>query len=172
MLERLNTEIYWHFCGLLLIMFLATFNQKTKKKGIVIMTAMSLPGVILHEAMHALAGCLFFAKIERFSIIPKYNGDGYWTMGSVFFSRLNAFNAVPVGLAPLTLVVVALVVYIHWTAFFTPNFLSVLGLYFTVFILIYESLPSRQDIKMAFNIKSILLYGVVGYLVFLLLKRM
>jgi hypothetical protein len=151
-------------------MFLSTLNQKTKKQGIVIMTAMSLPGVILHEAIHALAGFLLFANIKGFSFIPKYNGDGYWTMGSVSFSRLNAFNAVPVGLAPLTLVGVALIVYLNWTAFFTPSFFSILGLYFTVFILIYESIPSSQDIKMAFNIKSILLYGVVGYLVFLLLK--
>ena len=88
-------------------------------------------------------------------------------MGSVRFRKLNAINSLPIGLAPLSLVPVAFYVYEHWNKWFVPSLGSILCLYFIIFILLHESVPSGQDLKVAFNWKSILLYSLLGVSVIL-----
>lgn len=165
-----NSLSFFHFCGILLVLLLITLNHRSRECGIFIMGIWNFIGVALHEICHLLVGLVLFASPTGFSLVPKSDGNGKWVMGSVRFRKLNAVNSLPIGLAPLLLVVIAFMMYRHWNKWFAPSLGSILGLYFVVFLLLYESLPSAQDLKVAFNWKSIFLYGLLGTTVFFVWK--
>lgn len=151
----------WHLCGLALLAFLLFLDLKSKRGGIFVVLLWNLIGVSLHELAHLLVGILLFAKPSAFSLIPHQHKDGV-QLGSVSFRGLNAFNSLPVGLAPLGLIVIAFYLFQNWSSWFTPTLFSTLGIYFAFFVLVYNALPSRQDLKIAFGWKSILLYGAAA----------
>lgn len=166
-----NSPPFFHFCGILLVFTLITLNHRTRGCGIFVLSVWNFIGVLLHEICHLLVGMALFAGPSGFSLIPKSDGNGKWVMGSVRFRKLNALNSLPIGLAPLLLVAIAFKVYQHWDVWFAPSLGSILCLYLVLFLLLYESLPSGQDMKVAFNRKSIFLYGVLGAIVFYLFNR-
>ena len=64
-----------------------------------------VPGVFLHELLHFLAGLITNAQPTSFSIIPNRI-----RAGSVSFSNVTWYNAIPTALAPLLGLVIASVV--------------------------------------------------------------
>jgi hypothetical protein len=154
----------WHLVGLGLFLTLFAVHCRARKSGIFIVVLWNLLGVILHETAHLLVGLLLRASPTGFSIFPRRNGNR-WRLGSVSFSRLNAFNAVPVALAPLGLAPVAYLIAVNWFNWFTPTLATTVGLYAAVFILLYNALPSVQDLRVAGNWRSLLLYGSLALLV-------
>ena len=46
----------------------------------------------------------------------------------------------------------------NWFSWYRPSLTATLALYAALFVLLYNSLPSRQDLRVAFNWKSILIY--------------
>lgn len=149
---------HWHLCGLALVAVLLFLGRASKRGGIAAIFVWNLVGVALHELAHLLVGILLCAKPSGFSLIPHRQGDSV-QLGSVSFRGLNAFNSLPVGLAPLGLIAIALSVFRNWMVWFTPTLFSTVYVYFASFVLIYNAVPSRQDLKIAFGWKSILLYG-------------
>ena len=158
---------WWHACGIGLFAALAAIQRRTGSSGIIVMALWNLPGVVLHEFAHLLAGLLFRARPSGFSLFPHREGR-HWRLGSVSFSRINAINAVPVALAPLGLAGLAYWLAGNWCTWCTPSLPSTLALYATVYFLLYNSLPSRQDLRVACNWRSLLLYSLlaaaIGYL--------
>lgn len=154
----LNLPFHWHLCGLALLALLLLIDRKSRRGGIYAVFIWNLIGVSLHELAHLLVGTMFFAKPSSFSLIPHQQKGGV-QLGSVSFRGLNAFNSLPVGLAPLGLIAVALYVFKSWPGWFNPTLFSTLGVYLASFVLIYNALPSGQDLKIAFGWKSVLLYG-------------
>lgn len=155
----------WHAFGGALVFLLFLVRRWASRTSIVLVFLFEWPGVILHELAHLSAGLLFRAQPCGFSILPERNGrDGGWTLGSVDFGRVTALNAVPIAFAPLILLFVAYEVFRYWYVFFpSPSLLNTLGLYAVTFTLCYESVPSIQDLRVASNWKSILLYSsIVG----------
>ena len=69
-------------------------------KAVFILTMM--PGVFLHELLHFLIGLITNAKPSSFSIIPNRI-----QAGSVSFSNITWYNAIPTALAPLLGLVIA-----------------------------------------------------------------
>ncbi len=153
--------LLWHLCGLALVALLLLLDRQSKRGGIVTMFLWNLIGVSLHELAHLLVGILLCAKPSGFSLIP-HRQEGGVRLGSVTFRGLNAFNALPVGLAPLGLVASAFYLFRNWSGWFTPTLFSTAGVYVVSFVLIYNAVPSRQDLKIAFGWKSVLLYGVIA----------
>ena len=153
--------LHWHLCGLALVALLLFLGCNSKRGGIVTIFLWNLIGVFLHELAHLLVGVLLFARPSAFSLIPQRQKDGM-RLGSVTFTGLNPFNSLPVGLAPLGLIVVAYYIFQNWMRWFAPTLFSTVGVYFASFVLIYNALPSRQDLKIAFGWKSILLYGAAA----------
>jgi hypothetical protein len=150
--------LHWHLCGLALVAVLLFIGRASKRGGIITIFLWNLVGVALHELAHLLVGILLFAKPSGFSLIPHRQGDSV-QLGSVSFRGLNAFNSLPVGLAPLGLIAIAFYLFQNWSQWFTPTLFSTVYVYFASFVLIYNAVPSRQDLKIAFGWKSILLYG-------------
>jgi len=153
----------WHLIGLGLFLTLFAVHFRARKSGIFIVALWNLLGVILHESAHLLVGLLFQAAPTGFSIFPRRNGNR-WQLGSVRFSRITAVNAVPVALAPLSLVPLAYLTAIYWFDWFAASLATTLGLYAAVFILLYNALPSVQDLRVASNWRSLLLYGSLALL--------
>jgi hypothetical protein len=162
--SALNLPVRWHLCGVALVVVLLILDRKSRHGGIVVIFIWNLVGVVLHELCHFVAGTLLFARPTGFTIIPRRQENGY-RLGAVSFNGLNAFNSLPVALAPLGLIAAAFLVFHYWTEWFAPTLVSTLGMYLALFVLIYNSLPSWQDLKIAFGWKSIILYGTTSFLV-------
>ncbi len=58
-------------------------------------------GVLLHETLHLIIGAILNAKPVGMSVIPKRGREGTMELGSVCFSNITWYNALPLALAPL-----------------------------------------------------------------------
>ena len=58
-------------------------------------------GVFIHETLHLITGAVLGAKPIGMSIIPKRGRQGTMELGSVCFSNITWYNALPLALAPL-----------------------------------------------------------------------
>lgn len=156
-----GVEPWWHIAGLAVVFLLIAFRRWARTSNIAIIFIASLVSVFLHELCHALVGSVLMAGLTGISLIPKRNyQDGGWTLGSVEFNRITAFNAVPIAFAPLLLPVLAYELIRFWPALFpVPSLSSTVGMYSAAFVLLYDCLPSRQDLRICCNWKSVLLYG-------------
>ncbi len=159
--EQIASHPLWHLCGVTLFLVLAAINRRARSSGALVLVLWNLTGVILHEAAHLLVGLLLRARPTSVSLLPHREGDG-WRLGSVSFRGITAFNAVPVALAPLGLVGVAYWLAIHWFTWQAPSLAVTLALYGCVFVLLYNALPSRQDLRLACTWRSLLLYVPVA----------
>jgi hypothetical protein len=148
----------WHACGIGLFVLLMAIHRRTRSSGVFVVVLWNLTGVILHELAHLLAGIMFRAGPAGISLVPRRDG-AHWRLGSVSFTRITAVNAVPVALAPLALTGLAYWLARNWFDWYEPSLPATLLLYGSVFLLLYNSLPSRRDLRVAFNWRSILIYS-------------
>jgi hypothetical protein len=157
----MEQHLLWHACGGFLFGLLVVIQRRANSSGILAVAIWNLTGVILHELAHLLAGLLFRASPAGFSVIPRREGN-FWRLGSVSFSRITALNAVPVALAPLGLAGLAYWVARNWFTWCKPSLPATLALYATVYLLLYNALPSRRDLRVACNWRSIVLYSLLA----------
>ncbi len=101
-------------------------------------------GVVLHELAHYLVALLLGGRPTRFSVWPKRSGGGY-LFGQVVCGRVTAFNALPIGLAPLLLLPLAWLLDRHFFHTFRPTPWNYLLYLFLLVILIENALPSSVD---------------------------
>jgi hypothetical protein len=151
----------WHICGIGLFVALAAVQRRARSSGILAMAIWNLTGVVLHEAAHLLVGILFRARPSGFSLFPRRHGNS-WRLGSVSFARITPLNAVPVALAPIGLTGLAYWTARNWFRWHEPTLGATLAVYATLYFLLYNSVPSRQDLRIACNWKSILLYSALA----------
>jgi hypothetical protein len=151
----------WHLCGLALVVLLLAVQRRAKSSGILVLALWNLTGVILHELAHLLVGMLFRAGPTGFSLVPRRKANA-WRLGSVTFARITAINAVPVALAPLGLAGVAVWVAWRWPSWYPPSLTTTIALYAALYFLLYNALPSRQDLRVACNWRSLLFYPLLG----------
>lgn len=69
---------------------------------------LTFPGTLAHELLHYVAGLVTGARPVSLTIIPRRETGGMWVLGEVEFARLRWWNSVPVGLAPLALLPLAI----------------------------------------------------------------
>lgn len=113
-----------------------------------IFSVLVLPGTFVHETCHLLLGLLLNGKPARFDLLPRREGRG-WAMGSVSFSHLTWYNAFFIGMAPLLMLPAAYGL-VRWRLGGQPVFgwQEALAIY-VIANLVYASLPSWQDCKLA-----------------------
>lgn len=122
------------------------------------------PGVVLHELMHFILAIFTLAKPVRFSLIPKKTEDGGWTLGSVSCMNVTWYNAFPVAMAPLLLLLTPITTYIlignQSLAYWEIAAVVVANL-----IITHSAIPSLQDFKVAASrpIGSFLWMSVPAY---------
>src|SRR5262245_10237844 len=127
----------WHACGAALFVLLAAIHRRTRTSGVLVTVLWNLTGVILHELAHLLAGLGFRARPVGLSLVPRRDGAN-WRLGSVSFTRITPFNAVPVALAPLGLAGLAYWLARNWFDWYEPSLSATLLLYGCVFLLLYN----------------------------------
>ncbi len=155
--EQVTSHPFWHVCGIALFLVLVAIHRRARSSGVLMLVLWNLAGVILHEASHLLVGVLLRAQPTCISVLP-HRGDNGWCLGSVSFRRITALNAFPVSLAPLGLVGVACWLARRWFTWQAPTLPATLALYGCMFVLLYNALPSRQDLRVACNWRSLLIY--------------
>ncbi len=154
------THKAWNLAGIVLFLALFLLGRKARRAHVLLYALFNLPGSASHEIAHFIIGLALGARPSGFSLVPGKNGSS-WRLGSVKFARIRAWNALPVGLAPLGLVPVAWLLWRHWLAWFPVTLSSILILYTALFYLLSNTLPSRQDMAIALNWRSVLLYAVL-----------
>lgn len=164
-MDLLNSPPFFHFCGIILLTSLLFLGRKAGRRGIFIRSLWNFVGVFLHETCHLVVGIALLGSPAGFTLIPKLNEKGRWVMGAVRFKKLNALNSLPIGLAPLSLLGFSGFLYRNWERWFSLTLKSTLSLYLIIFFLLYNCLPSSQDLKVALNWKSVLLYISIGLLI-------
>jgi hypothetical protein len=113
--------------------------------GMWLYALVALPGTLAHELAHYLVALLLLAQPTFPSLIPVRTGRG-WRMGSVAF-RAGMVRAVPIALAPIVLLPLALFWAAHWLA---PAVGPLYWLHaWVVGALLSASLPSSADFKLA-----------------------
>ena len=114
----------------------------------VLFSLLILPGTFCHELCHLCVGTPLGGRPKHFTILPKREGHGY-VMGSVTFTNVRWYNAFFLGMAPLLLLPVAYGLWVwRLSGPSTLNQSEGLALYL-IANLIYASLPSCQDFKIA-----------------------
>ncbi len=168
MLERLNDiPDLPHFLGIVATAVLATLNERLRHStSAFLFVFWHLTGVFLHELCHLLAGVLLMARPVGFSVFPRReetpDGRCLWQLGSVTFQKLNAVNSLPVALAPLGLVWLAFWIFSRWDSWFSVGIFPTIGMYVLVFVLLYNAMPSRQDLRVAAHPVGLALYAVIA----------
>jgi hypothetical protein len=120
------------------------------------------PGTVVHEFMHWLVGLVTLGNPVSFDVFPKPPTAEGQLLGSVEFSNVGWWNALPIGIAPILALPIAIGIAsrMHfeftWTGCFIAWILaSVIG----------QCWPSGADWRIVFKYKTgLLFYGGLVYL--------
>jgi len=135
---------------------------KVRKKFILyIKIFIYLPGTIIHETMHYIASLITNGKPVRYTIFPQFKEDRI-ILGSVANANIKWYNSFIIGFAPLTTLWLLIL--------FADNYMNLLDnvgfaliQLFLFYIVAIGSVPSGQDVKVAFT------YMLPGFLLFFML---
>ncbi len=134
----------------MILLVIVLIHLKNATYSSMFMSALiNIPGTILHELMHFLIGLVMNAKPCNFSLIPKRNMDGNYVMGSVGFTNITFYNAVPSALAPLLLLPIGFYINRYILPVITPSFVNYTLYVLLQTIIIENSMPSSTDFKVA-----------------------
>jgi len=107
-----------------------------------------LPGTALHELAHWLMALVCRGRPGALSLWPNFRGRR-WTLGYVTIGNPTWYNRVPIALAPLLLLPLAVFCYWRWVRLWpAADFRHWLALY-ALAMLLPGALPSREDIQLA-----------------------
>lgn len=162
-----GAERWHHFAGVLLVILLAVLQGRVGRVGTFWQICWALPGTLLHELSHLLVAAVTGGRPVAFSIVPRrdgsHGGRERWLLGSVTISSPGPISALPSGLAPLFLNLVAYYMYLQWGSWFPADLPHTLLMYLAIYLFCYSSVPSGQDLKVAFSSPlGVLLYGAAG----------
>ena len=147
------------YAGVVMVCVLVLYFLRSH---IIIFSLAAFPGTLLHELLHFIAGLVSFGRPTGFSVIPRRVSRGY-ALGSVRFAHVRWYNAWFIGLAPLLLLPMALFL-LAWRVQGLHGFVvaEILWAYLLA-TLIYASLPSWPDIKIAASSFWLLLFAAAVY---------
>lgn len=118
------------------------------KRGAWIYWLFVWPGVVVHEALHFIAGIASFARPLNFVFWPTRHADGSMSLGHVSFGNIRWFNGALVGLGPLVGFPLAVWLAHHAAHASLTLPLQAAAVYLLAAIL-RSSIPSIADIKLA-----------------------
>lgn len=110
----------------------------------------NLPFSLAHEFAHYCVALLVNGKPTSLSVIPKRN-DSVIVLGEVVCANINWLNALPISIAPLTLVLIPIESHQFWFSCWGYSLASLTIFVWLTAALIYAATPSRQDFKVALS---------------------
>jgi hypothetical protein len=119
-------------------------------------------GVVLHETLHLVTGAVLGAKPVGMSVIPRRGRQGTMELGSVCFSNITWYNALPLALAPLIGLPMA-VAAAHWrvSAGWTLQWVDV-PIWMALASVFLSCWPSLTDWRISLRSWPIY-FGVIGF---------
>ena len=160
-----------NFTGIVLAATLGAVQGRSDRVGPFWQILVRLPGTLLHELAHLVVAFITGGRPAGFTIIPRrtvgLSADGsprrVWVLGSVTITNTSVLAAFPSGFAPLLLLPSAWFLYRTWFVWFPPDFLHTLLMYVAVVVCCGSSLPSAQDVAVAFSRPlGVVLYAAIG----------
>ena len=129
-----------------LVIFLIYILVKYLLKNNTMLLLFNIAGVVFHELSHFVVALLLNGKPNFINLIPNKKEK---SAGSVQVDNVTFYNKLFIGLAPLSLLFAAYYIFIQY--FISENiFLKQVILSYIIFNLILHSIPSKQDLKIAF----------------------
>ena len=154
---------------LILLVIILVHLKNATYKSMFLCALINMPGTILHEAMHFIVGLLLNAKPCNFTLFPRRNENGY-VMGSVGFTNITFYNAIPSSMAPLMLLPIGFYLNRYFLPNMTPTFTNYVLYVLLQTIIIENALPSSADFKVArMYFLGIVMYAAIGVALFLML---
>lgn len=139
---------FWLLITVLFSVYIILTIRAFSHKNIFTASLYNLIGTFSHELSHFVVAFIFNAKPTSLTLIPRKAGD-VWILGGVTCRNVDWYNAFPVGVAPIVLAPLSYMLYISNFELFgiimIDNFIRV----FVAVVLLYSSIPSMQDIKVA-----------------------
>lgn len=131
--------------------------------------------VFFHELSHFIVSLLTNGKPSKINLIPSktilVTEDEkeyvFWTLGSCESTNYKFYNAALISLAPLLLIFVAYFIFIKYFEIFpTYTFQNYICFYSLFYCLISNSIPSYEDLKLAFSKYSFIFYTFVFFIIY------
>lgn len=154
---------------LILLVIILVHLKSATYKSMFLCALINMPGTILHETMHFIVGLLLNAKPCNFTLFPRRNENGY-VMGSVGFTNITFYNAIPASMAPLMLLPMGFYLNRYFLPNMAPTFTNYVLYVLLQTIIIENALPSSADFKVArMYFLGIIMYTAIGVGLFLML---
>ncbi len=154
---------------LILLVIILVHLKSATYKSMFLCALINMPGTILHETMHFIVGLLLNAKPCNFTLFPRRNENGY-VMGSVGFTNITFYNAIPASMAPLMLLPIGFYLNRYFLPNMAPTFTNYVLYVLLQTIIIENALPSSADFKVArMYFLGIVMYVAIGVGLFLML---
>ena len=150
---------------LILMVIVLIHLKNASYRSMLLCALINIPGTILHEAMHFFVGLFLNARPRNFSLLPHRDDNGGYVMGSVSFSNVTPYNAVPAALAPLLLLPIGFYANRYILPEIPPTFINYVLYILLQTILIENAIPSSTDFKVArMYFSGIVMYTVLACL--------
>jgi hypothetical protein len=121
----------------------------------------TFPITLAHELAHLVLGYLTGGQPSGLRLLPRRSARGY-ILGSVTCNNVRWYNGLFIGLAPLLLMPLALAL-LSWRLRAQPEVSAVEAAWvFAVASLVYASLPSWQDLRVALASSWLLIALLAG----------
>ena len=121
----------------------------------------TFPVTLAHELTHLVLGYLTGGQPSGFRILPRRSARGY-ILGAVTCNNVRWYNGLFIGLAPLLLLPLALAL-LSWRLRAQPEVSADEAAWvFAVASLVYASLPSWQDLRVALASSWLLIVLLAG----------
>lgn len=147
---------------LILLVIILVHLKNATYKSMMLCALINMPGTILHETMHFLVGLVLNAKPCNFTLFPRRNENGY-VMGSVGFTNITFYNAIPASMAPLLLLPIGFYLNRYFLPNMEPTFTNYVLYVLLQTIIIENALPSSADFKVAkMYFLGIVMYAAIG----------
>ena len=155
---------------LILLVIVLIHLKNATYKSMFMSALVNIPGTLLHELMHFFVGLMLNAKPCNFSIVPKRGEGGGYVMGSVGFTNITFYNAIPASMAPLLLLPIGFYTNRYLLPLMKPSFLNYVLYVLLQTIIIENAMPSSADFKVArMYFSGVILYGVLAVALFMMI---
>lgn len=167
--EFLQSFFNNRFYLILLVIVLLHLKNATYR-SMLMCALVNIPGTLLHEMMHFLVGLFMNARPCNFTLLPRRSSDGNYVMGSVGFTNITFYNAVPASMAPLLLLPIGFYINRYVLPQIPPTFTNYILYVFLQTVIIENAMPSGADFRVAkMYFLGVVLYGVLFAALFLML---
>ena len=118
---------------------------QSNNSTLILISALLLPGTIIHELSHAFMAMALHLKIRDIQIFPEWKHDSI-KLGSVVYEKKDVFRSILVGIAPFFIGLIALWWLYGLGLYQTTSAVQFIGVSYLVFVISTTMFSSKQDL--------------------------